>query len=61
MGDRYIIKDGSESRHCCFNATVLDTRHKHENGDYNTVCECFNKDDAEIITKALNLYHNRGV
>ncbi|MCP4377696.1 MAG: hypothetical protein GY794_16160 [bacterium] len=67
-GDRYKVLDGSESGHCCFEATVVDTTkllsdlmqngHPYEGSDgepkCESVCECFDRDDAEQICAALN-------
>lgn len=47
---RYIVVDGSESAHCCFEATVVDTsRLTHVN-----ICECFDFEEAVLIAEALN-------
>lgn len=46
---RYIVIEGSKSGHCCFNFTVVDTTRDDE-----SVCECFDREDAELIVKALN-------
>lgn len=54
---RYKIIEGSESAHCCFEATVVDTEQPWTCGEetrYETICECFNKADAELICDALN-------
>ena len=58
MNSRYIVVNGSETSHCCFEATVVDTAKvewtyndiKH----YRSICECFSIEDAEIIAAALN-------
>lgn len=62
--NRYIIYEGSKSAHCCFEATVMDStkpefvgekQYEDEGGKhYETICECFNVEDAELICKALN-------
>lgn len=62
---RYAIYEGSQSLHCCFEATVVDTTKpeiiggKHYKGrdgqyHYEAVCECFDREDAERICAALN-------
>ena len=62
---RYKIVNGSNSGHCCFEATVMDMTKpeiiggKHYAGSdgqlhYETVCECFNLKDAKLICDALN-------
>ena len=57
---RYSIREGSESGHCCFKATVVDTSKPYMIGKehypdcYVEVCECFNIEDAEKICAALN-------
>lgn len=71
---RYKIVDGSESAHCCFNATVVDTAKPmffpgsgkpitRYNGDQEeqcceTICECFTMADAELVCRALNALAN---
>ena len=62
---RYRIVAGSQSRHCCFGSTIVDTsrpemiggqHYRDENGElgYEEVCECFEDSDAEMICSALN-------
>jgi hypothetical protein len=63
---RYQIILGSESGHCCFEFTVIDTERPVLNsiGEpviddegrqlYEPVCECFEKKDAVLIRNALN-------
>lgn len=62
---RYAIFHGSKSAHCCFAATVIDATKpdiiggKHYKGSdgqlhYETICECFSVEDAELVCKALN-------
>lgn len=57
---RYIVVNGSQSYHCCFEATVVDTARPVMIGDeqymdeYESVCECFSVEDAGVICKALN-------
>lgn len=45
---RYVVVEGSESGHCCFEATVMDLQ--TDDG----IAECFSKEDAEFVAKALN-------
>lgn len=47
---RYEVQPGSDSGHCCFEYTVVDTRFEGI-----TVCECFEEGDALLVCKALNL------
>jgi hypothetical protein len=58
MSDRFIVIPRSESAHCCFSATVVDTTRPSGfyNGEqhYEHVCECFDPADAEKIAAALN-------
>lgn len=65
MSARYMIYEGSQSKHCCFEATVVDTtkpdiiggeHYKDSSGQYHyeIVCECFTMEDAETICAALN-------
>jgi|GEM_PF-5983942 len=50
---RYQVVKGSESAHCCFEATVVDTEKEvHDRPDW--VCECFDPARAHAIADALN-------
>lgn len=62
---RYVIFEGSFSGHCCFEFSVMDTTKPEIDGDgellvfdgqacYETICECFTKEDAETVCAALN-------
>lgn len=57
---RYIVVKGSQSAHCCFEATVVDMTKpviiggEHFDNQYEPVCECFDIADAETIAAALN-------
>lgn len=62
---RYHVIEGSQSGHCCFDATVVDTskpeivngeHYKDREGRfrYEIVCECFSMEDAQLICDALN-------
>ena len=61
---RYKVVEGSQSCHCCFDATVIDTtkpsmiggeQYEGDNGpQFDSVCECFEVEDANIICAALN-------
>lgn len=57
---RFQVRKGSQSAHCCFEATVVDTDKptmiggKQYNEQFNAVCECFDKKWAEAICIALN-------
>jgi hypothetical protein len=54
---RYIIVDKSVSAHCCFKCTIIDTAAgKEDYGDYwkRSMCETFDRAEAEIICDALN-------
>ena len=52
--DRYQVIKGSESCHCCFEATVLDTAKVDEDGDPENICECFDAPRAHAIADAMN-------
>lgn len=63
--NRYIIYIGSKSAHCCFEATVMDAtkpeiiggeHYKDSSGQfhYETICECFSLEYAELVRSALN-------
>jgi len=60
--NRYKVVDGSQSCHCCFSETVVDTTKpvmiggKHYESQYEAVCECFDAADAKLICDALNAY-----
>lgn len=55
MSERYIVIEGSESAHCCFTATVVDTQIPNPSFSHgNTVCECFDMESAQKIAAALN-------
>jgi hypothetical protein len=51
---RYEVKKGSESGHCCFEATVVDNHKKTRNG-LDWACECFDVSRAHQIADALNV------
>lgn len=62
---RYQVVEDSQSGHCCFNATVVDTskleiingeHRKDREGRflYEIVCECFSMEHAQLICDALN-------
>lgn len=63
---RYKVVEGSQSAHCCFDATVVDTsKPTIINGEpycpdgvqqYEAVCEAFYEADAALICEALNFY-----
>ena len=58
--DRYKVVEGSQSSHCCFSCTVVDTtrpviiKGEHYENLYEPVCETFYAEDAEMICEALN-------
>ena len=57
--DRYKVLEGSESGHCCFEATVVDTMKPLficGEPKCEQVCECFALADAERICLAMNNY-----
>jgi hypothetical protein len=59
---RYKVVEESQSSHCCFSHTVVDTTRpdmvadKHYNNQYEAVCECFAEEDAILVCSALNAY-----
>ena len=63
---RFRVVDGSQSAHCCFAATVVDTTQpvmvggEHYNEQFESVCECFKEDDAKKIAEALNAAEEKG-
>jgi len=60
---RFKIVEGSQSVHCCFDFTIVDTAKpymiggKQYNGQFETVCECFEKVDADMVCAALNTHN----
>lgn len=56
MSERYKAVEGSESAHCCFEATVVDTQIPNPmfRDEPDWVCECFNMETAQKIADALN-------
>lgn len=56
MSARYKAVEGSESGHCCFEATVVDTQAPHPAfaNDPDWVCECYDMATAQKIADALN-------
>lgn len=48
--ERYTVDHGSNSGHCCFDSSVIDTHSERSRA----VCECFDRDDAEKIAALLN-------
>lgn len=54
---RYQVVKGSQSAHCCFEWTVVDTEQplSFPPGEFAQVCECFEEDGARLIANALNL------
>jgi hypothetical protein len=62
MSDRYKVVEGSQSAHCCFSATVIDSANEIRSPDgrrldyFDAVCECISSIDAEFVARALNEY-----
>lgn len=61
MSERYKAVEGSESAHCCFEATVVDTQTPRPSfcGDPDWVCECYDMETAQKIADALNAAHRK--
>ncbi len=55
MCKRYRVVRGSESAHCCFEATVIDTESENAHGDLDWVCECFDLSQAHAVADAMNM------
>lgn len=61
---RYEIREGSQSYHCCFEWTVVDTdkpvmiggkQYVGSTGlQFEAICECWDKAEAEFICAAIN-------
>lgn len=64
MKERYKIVEGSESAHCCFDVTIVDTSRPESltkevsTPYYYNMAECFYKEDAVLIVNALNYLEN---
>lgn len=50
---RYKIVEGSQTSHCSFDYTVVDTNKPYFE-KYEPICECFDKESAQLICNALN-------
>jgi hypothetical protein len=50
----FLAIEGSQSAHCCFAATVIDTSSPQTYGEFHAVCECFSLEEAQLIADALN-------
>lgn len=50
---KYVVKSGSATGHCCFEASVVDSTvtSPHDNS---VVCECYDPAMAERIASLLN-------
>jgi len=57
--ERYKVMAGSQSAHCCFSCTIIDTSRPSGTGD-DSVCECFEEADAKLICDALNAFAKPG-
>jgi hypothetical protein len=61
-GLRYLVVEDSQSAHCCFEATVVDSHRPddYENFEgevvqrYEAICECFSEEQARLVADALN-------
>jgi hypothetical protein len=61
---RYRVVEGSQSGHCCFDFTVVDTERPEIIGGkpyvvdgvphYESICECLEREQADLIVNALN-------
>lgn len=62
---RYAVVSGSQSYHCCFDWTVVDTTipviigGEHYKGQFEAVCETFEREQADLICEALNKMENK--
>ncbi|GEM_PF-4731395 len=54
---RFSVVKGSQSAHCCFYWTVVDTEQPviDSPGEFAQVCECFEEADARLLANLLNL------
>lgn len=58
MSGRYKVPVGSQSGHCCFDYTVVDTLKPHpvyaSQGLFDPICETFSEEEAHAVARALN-------
>ena len=60
MRMRYKIRQGSQSAHCCFAFTIVDSENPEGFVDqygyrhYDVICEAFEQSEAELVCAALN-------
>lgn len=58
MSGRYKVLVGSQSGHCCFDYTVVDTLKPHpvyaSQGLFDAICETFREEEAHAVARALN-------
>ena len=58
MSGRYKVLAGSQSGHCCFDYTVVDTLKPHpvyaSQGLFDAICETFREEEAHAVARALN-------
>lgn len=58
MSGRYKVLVGSQSGHCCFDYTVVDTLKPHpvyaSQGLFDAICETFSEEKAHAVARALN-------
>jgi len=66
--ERFKRVDESISAHCCFGYSVVDTKDGFEDFGKSedhywktTVCECFEKEHADMIVKALNKLYEKEI
>lgn len=61
---RYKVVKGSQTAHCCFEATVVDMTlpimigGKHYKERYEAICECMDYSEAKRIAQAMNEKYN---
>jgi hypothetical protein len=55
---RYLTIEGSQSCHCCFRWTIVDTYQPKIYHKWPSVCECYEHEDARRIEHALNLAYD---
>ena len=56
MNNRFFYTNVSESSHCCFEFTVVDSEKKGDGNHDKIVCECFDEGSAKLVTDALNKF-----
>ena len=52
--DKYYVINKSQSGHCCFEYSVMESSADVDSSFNNAYCECFDRKSADAIVRALN-------